>query len=254
MGLGPHHIGLGRLDSIHGLSRGRSRKKSGMQALTDILALLAGTPAVIGPVLTALIIFLTSNWRLSLVALLAQYALVGLALTQTIRPEVAFVKILVGILAVLILYLTAREIHEAKPRSGMEESGFRVLGFHVGWMSGPLGLPLRVLSVFLVVLAQIRLFGNYQLALVPVGLALVASWLGGMGLLGLVLRGTPIRLAASLLTILTAFDWVYSTLEQSVAIVGFFGAFTLLASLAFSYLAAVQGLTAGQTGAEGPER
>ena len=254
MGLGPHHTGLRRLASIRALSHGRPRKRSGMQALTDILAFLAGRPAVIGPVLTALIIFLTSNWRLSLIALFVQYAFVGLALTQAIRPEVAFVKILVGILVVLILYLTARQVHEAKSAGGTEESGFRVLGFHVGWTSGPLGLPLRVLSVFLVVLALIRLFDNYQLTLVPVELALVAGWLGGMGLVGLVLGGSPVRLAASFLTILTAFDWVYSTLEQSVAMVGFFSAFVLLASLAFSYLAAVHGLTVSQIGAEEPKR
>jgi hypothetical protein len=253
VGLGPHHTGLGRLAAIHALSRGKSRKRSGMQALTDILAFLAGTPAVVVPVVAALIIFLTSNWRLSLIALLVQYAFVGLALTQTIRPEVAFVKILVGILVVLILYLTARQIQEAKPPGGVEESGFRVLGLHVGWMSGPLGLPLRILSVFLVILALVRLFESYQLTLVPVEVALVASWLGAMGLLGLVLGGSPLRVAASFLTILTAFDWVYSSLEQSTAIVGFFGAFTLLASLAFSYLAAVHDLAVSQTGVEEPE-
>jgi hypothetical protein len=253
VGLGPHHTGLGRLAPIHALSRGKSRKRSGMQALTDILAFLAGTPAVVVPVVAALIIFLTSNWRLSLIALLVQYAFVGLALTQTIRPEVAFVKILVGILVVLILYLTARQIQEAKPPGGVEESGFRVLGLHVGWMSGPLGLPLRILSVFLVILALVRLFESYQLTLVPVEVALVASWLGAMGLLGLVLGGSPLRVAASFLTILTAFDWVYSSLEQSTAIVGFFGAFTLLASLAFSYLAAVHDLAVSQTGVEEPE-
>jgi hypothetical protein len=224
-----------------------------MQALADILAFLAGTPAVVGPVVAALIIFLTSSWRLSLIALLVQYVFVGLTLTQTIRPEVAFVKILVGILVVLILYLTARQIQEGTHPGEVEESDFRVLGLDVGWMSGPLGLPLRILSVFLVILALVRLFDSYQLTQVPIEAALVASWLGALGLLGLVLGGKPLRVAASFLTILAGFDWVYSTLEQSMAIVGFFSAFTLLASLAFSYLAAVHGLAVSQTGAEEPE-
>ena len=224
-----------------------------MQALADILAFLAGTPAVVGPVVAALIIYLTSSWRLSLIALLVQYVFVGLTLTQTIRPEVAFVKILVGILVVLILYLTARQIQEGTHPGEVEESGFRVLGLDVGWMSGPLGLPLRILSVFLVILALVRLFDSYQLTLVPVEVALAASWLGALGLLGLVLGGKPLRVAASFLTILAGFDWVYSTMEQSMAIVGFFSAFTLLASLAFSYLAAVHGLAGSQIGAEEPE-
>jgi MFS family permease len=224
-----------------------------MQALTDILAFLAGTPAVVGPVVTALIIYLTSNWRIALLALLGQYLLVGLGLAQRIQPEVAFVKILVGILAVLILYLTARRLQEEEDPNPDKESEPRILGMHVGWMSGPLGLPLRLLSVFLVILALVRLFDNYQLALVPVQVALVASWLGAMGMLGLVLSGGPLRVAYAFLTILTGFDLVYATLEPSLAVVGFFSAFTLLASLAFSYLASVHGLAASQVEVEESE-
>lgn len=224
-----------------------------MQVLTDALDFLAGAPAVVGPVVTALIIYLTSSWRLSLLALLVQYVLVGLGLTQLILLEVAFVKILVGILVVLILYLTARRLQEAKGSDLEEESELRVLGLHVGWMSGPLGLPLRLLSVFLVIIALVRLFDNYQPMLVPVEVALVASWLGAMGMLGLVLSGGPLRVAFAFLTILTGFDLVYATLEPSLAVVGFFSAFTLLSSLAFSYLAAVDGLAASQAEAEEPE-
>jgi hypothetical protein len=97
-------------------------------------------------------------------------------------------------------------------------------------------------------LALIQLFSKYSLTLVPVEIAFVACWLGGMGMLGLVLSGDPLRAAFSLLTILTGFDLVYSGLEPSLTMVGFWAAFTLVASLAFSYLAAVYGLAL-----EGPE-
>jgi hypothetical protein len=213
-----------------------------MEAFSDILDFLAGTPALVGPILTATIIFLTSNWRLSLTALLAQYGLIGLALTRFTRPEVAVVKVLVGVFVVLILYLSARLVQEAKIRQEARQADPRFPGLPVEWTGGPLGFPLRLLAVILVALALVRLFESYQLDLIPANLAFVAVWLWAMGLLGLVLSGEPLRVALSVLTILAGFDLVFSGLELGLAVVGFYGAFTLLAALAFSYLVAVKSL------------
>jgi hypothetical protein len=85
---------------------------------------------------------------------------------------------------------------------------------------------------------------------VPADVAFVAFWIGGMGLVGLVLSGEPLRVAPALLTILAAFDMIYSGLEPEPGIIGLWGALTLLGALAFSYLAIVQGLGRGQ----GPEQ
>jgi hypothetical protein len=63
-----------------------------------------------------------------------------------------------------------------------------------------------------------------------------------MGLIGLVLSGEPLRAGLAVLTILAGFDLVFAGLEPSLAVVGFYGAFTLVAALAFSYLVAVKGL------------
>jgi hypothetical protein len=89
------------------------------------------------------------------------------------------------------------------------------------------------------------LLGEEQ-ASVPADIAFVAFWMGGMGLVGLVLSGEPLRVAPALLTILAAFDLIYSGLEPEPGIVGLWGALTLLGALAFSYLAIVQGLAGGQ--------
>jgi hypothetical protein len=71
-------------------------------------------------------------------------------------------------------------------------------------------------------------------------LAVIAVWMGSMGIVGLILGGGPLRVAAAILTIMSGFELVYATLEHSLAIVGFYGTLTLLTALAFSYLAAVQ--------------
>jgi hypothetical protein len=237
-----------------------------MEAFSDLFAFLAGVPAVAGLILTGLAIFLTSDWRLALTALLVQYILVGLALTRSIQAEVAIVKILAGVLVVFILYLTGRRIQEAGERPQAERETPRFLGLPVGWTAGPLGLPLRLLTGLLVTLALIRLFNDPGLSpstlpiLFEVGglgispdIAFVACWLGSMGMVGLILSGDPLRVAPALFTILAGFDLVYAGLEPSLAIVGFFGALTLLAALAFSYLATVQGLGASPAGVDEEE-
>jgi hypothetical protein len=230
-----------------------------MEAFSTFFDFMAGAPAIIGLCLAALIIFLTSDWRLSLAALLIQYILVGLALTRFIQSEVAVVKILVGVMVIPILYLGTRHMPDAGKKREADEGRPHFLGLHVGWDARPLGLPLRLLAVLLVVLALVRLFGQVRLPLVStsvsIDIAFAAVWMGSMGIIGLVLSGGPLRVAAALLTILAGFDLVYATLELSLAVVGFYGALTLLTALAFSYLIVVQALgqNAKDPGTEGTD-
>jgi hypothetical protein len=162
--------------------------------------------------------------------------------------EVIVVKILAGGLAVFILYLTARRIQEEKGSEPSTAKSPRFLGLSVAWRAGPLGLPLRLLAVVLVVLGLVRLFSGYRFPVVSADIAFVAFWMGSMGILGLILSGDPLRVAAAVLSILSGFDLVYASLAPSLAIVGFWSALNLLAALGFSYLATVQAL-----GAEHPE-
>jgi hypothetical protein len=221
-----------------------------MEAPSDTLTFLASLPALIIIVLAALTMLLTSDWRLSLTALLVEYLALGLLLTRSVPIAVVIAKILTGVFVVFMLYLTARRVQDAKAPPSAEFDRPRLLGLPLGWGSGPLGLPLRLLAVLLASLALVPVFGNYRLTLVPADIAFIACWLGVMGLLGLVLSGELLRMAPALLTILIGFDLVYSRLEPNLAIAGFFAAFTLLATLAFSYLITIQGLAEAGTGEE----
>ena len=212
---------------------------------------IAGLPAVAGLIITAAVIFLTSDWRLSLASLLVQYVLVGLTLTRFIQAELAIVKILVGVLAAAILFLSARYIHDDK---GAQENGAQdtqFLGLQVGWQAGPLGLPLRLLTLIMVFVGAIYFFDAYRSLLpvlsgetagFPVDIAFVSMWLAATGVIGLSLSGDPVRVAPAVLTILTAFELVYALLEPSLAVVGFLAALTLMAALALAYLTTVRGL------------
>jgi hypothetical protein len=167
-------------------------------------------------------------------------------------------------LVVPILYLGARGLQPSavggtRPRipgrsatggAGSEtetdSASLQLLGLSIGWDAGPLGLPLRFLAVLLVVLILTQLFGARQdmflLRAPQVSMALIFSaiWMGSMGVMGLILGGGSLRGAAALLTILSGFEMVHAVLERSLAIVGFYGALTLLTALAFSYLLTVQ--------------
>jgi hypothetical protein len=223
-----------------------------MEALGDLFVSMAGVPAMVGLVLTSVAIFLTSDWRLSLTGLLVQYVLIGITLTRFIQAEMAVVKILVGVLVVPILYLSARQIQEVEDIQEAKEGRTRFLGLQVGWGAGPLGLPLRLLALLLVTLAVIRFFDEYRMLLpalpgenstIPADVAFVTLWLGGIGLIGLVLSGKPLRVAPAMFTLLAAFDLIYSSLEPGLAVVGVLGALTLLSALAFSYLITITGLS-----------
>ncbi|MGD8626585.1 MAG: hypothetical protein PVF47_03415 [Anaerolineae bacterium] len=222
-----------------------------MEAFAGIFSFLSGVPAIAGLILTGVTIFLTSDWRLSLTALLVQYVLLGMALTRFVQAELALVRVLVGVLVVPILYLTARRIQEVRAPALGGRQAEQVLRLPVGWSAGPLGLPLRLLTVLLVGLALIRFFPNYRTVLptlvgegvaVPPDIIFVAFWLATMGMVGLIVSSDALRVGPALLTILAGFDLVYAGLHQNLAVTGFFSALTLLAALAFSYLAAVQSL------------
>lgn len=221
-----------------------------MEALGDIFTFLAGTPAIIGLILTAAMIFLTSSSRLALSVLGVQYVLAGIVLTRFIQPELAVVRIVVGVLVVPILYLTIRRVQPVGLPPVASDEG-RFLGLPMDWGAGPLGLPLRLLTILLLGLALIRFFPDYHLLLPSVhpqgadiapDVAFAAVWLMSVGAFGLILSGEVLRVAPGALTILSGFDLLYAQWNSNLAVVGFWAAFTLLAALAFSYLAAVQGL------------
>ncbi len=78
--------------------------------LIEYLAFLGEEPAALGLLVTAILLVVLRDWRWSLLALAIQYVLVGWLLTGVLEPQVAMLKILVGMLICVVLYLTARQI------------------------------------------------------------------------------------------------------------------------------------------------
>lgn len=223
-----------------------------MQNLASVLNLLAGAPTLFGVLLASGTIFLTSDWRLSLTALLVQYVCVGLLLTRSIQGEIAILKALTGVLAVLILYITVRRVQEERGFLPEQAESPAAVRWGVADPHGSLGLVLRLLASVLVVLALVQGFKSVHFPWVPAHFVFAALWMGGFGGLGLVLSGDPLRVATAILTILAGFDLLYAPLEPSLALVGLWSAMTLGAALAFSYLIVVDSVS-GSRSAPGEE-
>jgi hypothetical protein len=194
-------------------------------------------PAFIALLLAGSILVVISDWRVSLAALLVEYAAAALLLTQIVIVEVALVKLIAGLLVVTVLGLTAWQLNFGYPA----QPGV------AGWQTRfelPTALPFRAMAVILAVVAALFLASQPQWALPGVDQAPVvnaASYvLMALGLLNLGLTEEPMGAGLGLLTLLLGFEIFYAAVEPSLAVVALIAAVELALALAVSYLAALQ--------------
>jgi hypothetical protein len=61
-----------------------------------------------------------------------------------------------------------------------------------------------------------------------------------MGMFGIALAGEPLKGGMGLLTVMTGFEMFYSSVEQSLAVVGILGVVNFMIALAIAYLTTSQ--------------
>ncbi len=209
-----------------------------MPALNDILARLAVVPtttALLGLAVTAGLLVAMMDWRISVLALVVQYGLAGLLLTRIIRPEIALIKTLAGAMICVVLYVTARRAGWGHPKSDDEEEPPNA------WlMALTRGLPFRVLSALMGIALAFSAAVRQPLPNVSLEVTFAAITLGMMGILCITLSGEPLKAGIGLLTAISGFDMFYSSVEQSLAVVGVLGIVNFMIALAIAYLATAQ--------------
>jgi hypothetical protein len=212
--------------------------------MTDILRTLATVPAIavlIGLLIAAGLLVILVNWRLLILALGAEYLLIGLMLTRAVPLELAAVKALVGVMICPVLYITARrvkwgqtdetaetEIEETQPRSRLRR------------LIGP-GLPLRLLIVLLGLALSLSLATRNPLPItseqtISRDLTIGTFSLLLLGLLNIALNENPLKVGLGLLSLLAGFELFYTVIEPTLTIVGLLGLTNLILALAISYL------------------
>ncbi len=208
-----------------------------MPTLTEILARLAVVPttvALLGLAATAGLIVAITDWRACVFALMAQYLLAGLLLTRVIRPEIAAIKTLIGAMICVVLYITARRAGWG--RLPLEEGEERPGRFQLALM---LGVPFRVMTALMGVALAFSAALKLSLPNAPLEVSFGVFTLGLMGVFAIALADEPFKGGLGLLTLITGFELFYSSIEQSLAVVGFLGVVNFMIALAISYLTTV---------------
>ncbi|MBI4769374.1 MAG: hypothetical protein HY784_02900 [Chloroflexi bacterium] len=193
------------------------------------------TPALVGLLITAALLVVTTDWRLGFGALAAQYGLAVVLVAQIVVWQVAAVKVLVGLLVICILVVTGREVNFGRKASPTApEAGGASPRFEF-----PTNFPFRALAAAMMVVAAWSTASQPDFAWpgLPLGLNIASYLLVALGLLNLGLTEEPMNAGMGLLTLLTGFEMLYAAVEPSLAIVALLAAVDFGVALAVSYLA-----------------
>lgn len=211
----------------------------------DTLDFLRGAPAAYGILVTSVVILIAWDWRLTLLALAAQYLIASFLFVDLLDPRLVNVKVLTGLFLCLMLYMTARQVNWGRMPADVAEVEVVSLSQRRGVYVGPFALPtttlFRIFLALMMLLIALTLSQRpeFQLPAIPrdlnhINLAVYA--LVGTGLLGMGTTSEPIRAGISLLTFFTGFELFYSALEQSVVILAMLAIVNLTVTLAIAFL------------------
>ena len=217
-----------------------------MPTVIELLAsvsFLASMPAVAGVLVTAGLLVISRNWRITVTALAVQYFFVVLLLTRLIYPEVAAVKGLTGWLICMVFYLTERRASVIE-QTEVPEEGKPVQRWRRWVLSARASFYLLAGMFVSVVAYTVAL--RFPLPEVPTDITIACYLLAGLGLLLLGLSQAPMQVGIGLLTFLSGFDLFYVALEPSLAVAGLLGAVSFLIALAAAYLRAAEMAARGE--------
>ncbi len=205
-----------------------------LSELLNALAFLGQEPAALGVLATALALIVLRDWRWSLLALIVQYILTGWLLTDVLEPQVAVLKILIGLMISVVLYLTARQVRWGHDPS----SGDAGQHLHIGRWVLPTAFLFRVLIALLVGAVILQLTGDSATILPGLSphINRAAIALMALGLLALGLTDEPLRAGMGLLTFLSGFELFYHSLEQAITVIGLVIAIDFLVAIITAYL------------------
>ncbi len=204
-----------------------------MPSLSDIarfFSTLQTIEIVGGLAITAALLVLISDWRLSLLAFAAQYVLIASLLSTLVPPQIALVRVIAGALAAAILYITARQNAQLGRRARREQRLQLPPPFLIGW-------HFRAVALVLVAVTVIALTEATILLTVPVLFWLVSLWLMGSGLLIVALTRDVFKYGQGLLTFTAGFGALYLALDSGLAIYGALNTADLIIALALAHLA-----------------
>ena len=204
--------------------------------MIDFLTSLPLPVLGMGLAVSAAIVAMVQDWRFALLSLLAQYGFVTALLALQLPPEMASLKLLVGVVVCLILAWSARHIDNALRQV---EGGWE--WFNRNRAVYPMGLPFRFLALVMIALVVYSLPETLLSELVVPRVIVVATlWTTVLGLVTIMLTRDPLKTGMGLLVLQNGFELLYTPLEPGLLIAAALGVTNIAVAFAASYLALVK--------------
>ncbi|MEJ2751842.1 MAG: hypothetical protein P8169_04045 [Chloroflexota bacterium] len=209
----------------------------------ETFSFLRGYPSVWLLLATGTLITLFLDWRLSLFALIVQYLVATLLYFDLLNPQLALIKLFVGMFVCLILYWTARQVdygrsHGSPGRSYPVKTGRKI---QVGPLSMPRNLAERAAAAVIALLLVVILQWGFSLYLpgLPEGMDyinLAILLLITLGMAGVITSRDPLSSGMSVLTFLTGFELYFAAIDQTTRTLGLLAVLNFVVALVVSYL------------------
>lgn len=204
--------------------------------IIDRISFLAALPSVVGLFIALFLLMVGQRWQIHALGMALLYFFAALLYTRVTRPEIAVVKLLIGWMIALTLYLTGGNL-SARRQELQKSMGESDETPAAGRFAVAAGAPFRglvLIAIGIVALASAR---RFPLPQVPndVGMACYLLGIGGVFLTGL--SEDPFQAGLGLLAFLTGFDLLFSALVTSLVVIGLVGAASFLITLAVTFLA-----------------
>ncbi len=209
----------------------------------ETFSFLRGYPSAWILLVTGVLIILFLDWRLSLFALIIQYLVASLLFFDLLNPQLAIIKLFVGMFVCLILYWTARQVNYGRAnglrgRSYPTRTGRTV---QLGPMAIPQNLAMRAAAAGIAVLLVVILQWGFSLYLpgLPEDLDyinLAILLLITLGMAGVITSRDPFAGGMSVLTFLTGFELYFAALDQTTRTLALLAVLNFIVALVVSYL------------------
>ncbi|MFL7840205.1 MAG: hypothetical protein AB8I52_15610 [Candidatus Promineifilaceae bacterium] len=192
---------------------------------------------------TGVLIVLFLDWRLSLLALIVQYLVTSLLFFDLLIPQLAFIKLFVGMFVCLILYWTARQITYGRkvnltglPRPAKAENKLQI-----GSLSIPRVLAERSAAILGALLLVIVLEGGFSFSLpgLPPEMGYINRailLLITLGTAAVITGRAPLPIGMGVLTFLSGFELYLAALDQTTRTLALLAALNFIVALAVSYI------------------
>ncbi len=208
-----------------------------LETALRFLVALTSEQVVVGLAITAAVVAVAVDWRLVLLALAVQYFLTSVLLNDYVLVQIAVTKVLVGGFCLLVLYRTGRRVQEAV--DALTLPGSWVDREHEAL---PISAWFRVLALGMWTLGIVAFNARVQFNFLDHRLLSAAYWLGGFGVLAIMLTRNPLKTTAALLTFQNGFEVLFTALEPGLLLLGFLGTANILTALVGAYLTVVRNL------------